>query len=263
MSTKLFVVDAFTDKPFSGNPAGVCILDEPKEDDWMQSVAFEMNFSETAFVLKQRREFSLRWFTPKTEVDICGHATLAAAHLLWEQKILKDTEMALFDTRSSILTAKKLGSHIEMGFPAMWARPEEFSPELLNGFKVSPLYVGRFGEKLLIEVENESIVRSLEPNFNLLKQLDERAVTITAASDSSDYDFVSRYFAPWVGVNEDPVTGSSHCCLATYWARRLEKKEMRAYQASPRGGTVNVRLDEDHVYLGGQAVTILEANILV
>ena len=263
MNDALFIVDAFTDKPFSGNPAGVCLLSEPREAEWMQQVAFEMNLSETAFIVKQDDGFQLRWFTPKIEVDICGHATLAGAHLLWETEILNSEETARFHTRSGVLTAIKQGEFIKMGFPAMYSRPEEFSPELLNAFKINPYYVGKFDEKLLIQVENEQIVRNLEPDFAKLKQLDERAVVVTAESDSEDYDFISRYFAPWVGVNEDPVTGSSHCCLATFWARQLEKKDLKGYQASPRGGFITMKLDGEKVILGGQAVTVFKGNLLV
>ncbi len=259
----LFVVDAFTDQPFSGNPAGVCLLTESRKKEWMQQVAFEMNLSETAFILKQDDGFSLRWFTPEIEVDLCGHATLAGAHLLWETKVLKEEEIVRFHTRSGILTAEKRDAFIEMGFPAMYARPEEFASELLNVFKINPLYVGKFEEKLLIQVENEQIVRGLAPDFVRLKQLDERGVVITSKSDSPEYDFVSRYFAPWVGVNEDPVTGSSHCCLATYWSKQLKKNELRAYQASPRGGSLTMKIDGDKVILGGQAVTVFKGNLQV
>ena len=263
MEHNLFVVDAFTNQPFSGNPAGVCILEKEREEAWMQALAFELDFSETAFVLPEGEDFSLRWFTPKTEVNICGHATLAAGHILWEKNILPQDKTIAFHTRSGILTSKKTATLIEMTFPAMYARPEEFDPELLTVFKINPLYVGKFEDKQLIEVENEQIVRSLDPDFNRLRQLDERAVVITAQSDSPEYDFVSRYFSPWVGVNEDPVTGTSHCCLATYWSKRLEKKELRGYQASPRGGSVNVRYEGDKVMLGGQAVTVFEARLFV
>ncbi len=229
----------------------------------MQQIAFEMNLSETAFILRQENGFSLRWFTPKIEVDLCGHATLAGAHIIWEEGILQESESIAFQTRSGELTAEWKGGVIEMGFPALYARPENFSPELLSAFRITPLYVGKFGEKQLIEVETEAIVRGLEPDYAKLKQLDERAVVITAKSESAEYDFVSRCFAPWVGVNEDPVTGSSHCCLATYWSKRLQKEELKAYQASPRGGRLTVRVDGNRVILGGQAVTIIKGSLLI
>jgi PhzF family phenazine biosynthesis protein len=238
-------------------------LSEAREAEWMQHVAFEMNLSETAFMIGQDDGFRLRWFTPKIEVDICGHATLAGAHLLWEIQVLKPDETARFYTRSGVLTARKQGETIEMGFPAMYSRPEEFSPELLNAFKINPYYVGKYEDKLLIQVENEKIVRNLEPDFARLKLLDERGVVITAESDSEGYDFISRYFAPWVGVNEDPVTGSSHCCLATFWAKQLEKEELKAYQASSRGGFITMKIEGDKVILGGQAVTVFKGNLLV
>ncbi len=263
MKTKIFFIDAFTDQPFSGNPAGVTLLSEPKDDDWMQQVAFEMNLSETAFLLKREDGFDLRWFTPKTEVDLCGHATLASAHIIWENGILPPEKMATFHTRSGVLTAEKKDGIIEMGFPALYARPEEFSPELLEAFKISPTYAGMFDEKHLFEVESEEIVTSLDPDFNHLKKLEGRGVVITAASESGEYDFVSRYFAPWVGVNEDPVTGTSHCCLAIHWSKRLEKKELKAYQASPRGGYLTMKVVDDRVLLGGQAVTIFTGDLLI
>jgi PhzF family phenazine biosynthesis protein len=263
MNTDFYVVDAFTNLPFTGNPGCVCLLSEPREDQWMQQVAFEMNLSETAFILKQEQGYSLRWFTPKIETDLCGHATLAAAHMIWEKGLLSKSETINFHTRSGVLTAEKKGELIEMGFPALYARPEDFSPEILSAFNITPVYVGKFEGKQLIEVENEEIVRSLDPDFGKLKRLDERAVIITARSDSQEFDFISRCFAPWVGVNEDPVTGSSHCCLATYWGKRLKKSELRAYQASPRGGTLTMRLDGDRVMLGGQAVTIIKGNLLI
>jgi PhzF family phenazine biosynthesis protein len=263
MMTSLYVVDAFTDHAFSGNPAGVCLLSVARETEWMQQVAFEMNLSETAFVLKRESGFSLRWFTPTTEVDLCGHATLASAHILWENRVLSANETIHFHTRSDILTAKKTGDRIEMGFPAMYARPEEFSSELLSVFKINPLYVGKFNDRQLIEVQNAGIVRGLNPDFAKLKQLKERGIVITSVSDSPDYDFISRYFAPWVGVNEDPVTGTSHCCLATYWSKRLQKTELRAYQASARGGFLTVKLEGERVLLGGQAVTVLKGDLLV
>ncbi|MBU2511076.1 PhzF family phenazine biosynthesis protein [bacterium] len=263
MKTRIYIVDAFTDTPFSGNPACVSILSEPKDDHWMQQVAFEMNLSETAFLQKRDDGFDLRWFTPKTEVDLCGHATLASAHIIWETGVLPPEEKVTFFTRSGVLTAEKKDKIIELGFPALYARPEEFSPELLDAFGINPIYAGMFDEKHLFEVESEEIVTSLNPDFNHLKKLKGRGVVITAASSSGKYDFVSRYFAPWVGVYEDPVTGSSHCCLATHWSKRLEKQELKAYQASPRGGYLTTKVVDNRVLLGGQAVTILAGELLV
>ena len=263
MKTKIYFVDAFTDTPFTGNPACVAIIPEPRDDSWMQKLAFEVNFSETAFLHQRDDGFDLRWFTPRIEVDLCGHATLAAAHLIWECGFQPPEQEISFHTKSGILTAKKNEDRIEMGFPALYPRPEEFNPEFLDIFKISPTYAGMFDGKLMFEVEKEEDVLALDPDFSRLKKHDGRAVLVTAKVENKDYDFVSRYFAPWVGVNEDPVTGTSHCCLAVYWSRQLDKPELRAYQASPRGGYLTTRVEGDRVILGGQAVTTMAGEILV
>lgn len=263
MKSKIYVVDAFTKTPFTGNPACVCFLQEAKEDQWMQNVAFEMRLSETAFLFQQEDGFSLRWFTPKTEVDLCGHATLAAAHILWETGILKPDETAKFETNSGTITADKVDDLVEMKFPILYQRPADFNPELISAFNITPMYVGSFENKLLIEVDGEEIVKSIEPDFRKLQQFDERAVVITSLAESEEYDFVSRHFAPWVGVYEDPVTGSNHSCLGPYWARRLDKTELKAYQASPRGGMLNLRVEKDCVYIGGNAITVYEGELFV
>jgi PhzF family phenazine biosynthesis protein len=263
MGIKLFQVDAFTDQPFAGNPAAVCLLPEPRKKNWMQQVACEMNLSETAFVWKQDDGFSLRWFTPAIEVDLCGHATLASAHILWESHLLKANELARFYTRSGLLQAERRGDLIELNFPTLNEEPVTAPWEIATGLGVTPKYSGKFGARYLIEVETEEMVRNLRPNFTALRALPERGVTVTSLASSSAYDFVSRYFAPWVGVDEDPVTGSTHCCLGPYWSKRLGKNELKAYQASMRGGVINIRLQDERVYLGGRAVTVMGGVLLV
>jgi len=265
---KIFQVDAFTGEPFKGNPAGVCLLENAKPDFWMQSVAAEMNVSETAFLLREKDMFNLRWFTPKTEVTLCGHATLASAHILWERKILNQNEGAKFITKSGILKANQgVDSWIELDFPARFIEPAENQEILNEAFGISPSYVGRFstpnGNLYLIEVQDEEIVKNLNPNFELLKKSDAKAIIITSISNSHNYDFVSRFFAPGVGINEDPVTGSAHCSLAPYWGRKLGKNELVGFQVSARTGVVRCIWSGDRVVLKGKAVTIFRGELLI
>lgn len=264
---KLLQIDAFTDVPFAGNPAAVCLLDGPAESAWMQDVAREMNLSETAFVHPSRQVFSLRWFTPAVEVELCGHATLATAHALWEERWLDPGEPALFDTLSGRLSANRRGDGIELDFPAEY--PEECEPpagllESLGG--VSPVAVARNRFDVLVEVADEATVRSLRPDFQRLSAVPVRGVAVTARAGnelvSSGIDFVSRFFAPAVGVDEDPVTGSAHCCLGPWWAGRLGTDDLLARQLSDRGGTVGVRVRSDRVLLAGRAVTVLRGRLL-
>lgn len=261
MGLRIYQVDAFTDKPFRGNPAAVCLLPEPAEAAWMQNLAREMNLSETAFLVKTADGFDLRWFTPAVEVRLCGHATLASAHILWETGILAPGEEARFFTLSGLLTAEKQGDWIEMNFPATRAEATDEPPHLLQALGVEPNYVGKNVFDYLIEVESEDEVRSLDPDFAALKGLGVRGVMVTSRSASPGIDFVSRFFAPGAGINEDPVTGSAHCFLGPYWSQRLGKDEFMAYQASQRGGTVRVRVAGDRVYLGGQAVTVFTGEL--
>jgi len=256
MGLPIAQVDAFTDQPFSGNPAAVCLLDHPREADWMQKTAQEMNLSETAFLLKEGEGFQLRWFTPTTEVDLCGHATLAGAHMLWEWGALRPETPAQFHTRSGLLTAEKKGEWIELDFPAEPERETSLPPDLQKAFGVTPKYVGKNRFDYLIEVESEAILRKLSPDFARLATVPCRGVIVTSRSDSAPFDFLSRVFAPRAGINEDPVTGSAHCCLGPFWKERLGKDRFLAYQASARGGIVRVRLSGDRVQLGGKAVTI-------
>lgn len=260
---RFFHVDAFTSVPFSGNPAVVCLLSEQRQDEWMQQVAREMGVSETAFVLRQGTQFSLRWFTPVTEVDLCGHATLASAHVLWESGELDAAERAQFLTRSGILTAERNKDLIELNFPALPQDPASAPRELLAILGVEPTYVGRFGERLLIQVADERTVRDLAPDTAAMKRIPGRGVVVTSRADGQEYDFVSRYFAPWVGLDEDPVTGSVHCCLGPFWARLLGKERLIAYQASRRGGVIHIRLLGERVCLGGNAVSVSSGRLCV
>ena len=263
MGVPIFQVDAFTEKPFKGNPAAVCILSGPCSSDWMQNVAKEMNLSETAFLYKQEDGFSLRWFTPAVEVDLCGHATLASAHILWEEGQLRLQGQARFHTRSGLLTAERRADQIELNFPATPDEPVSIPPGLLEGLGVNPEYVGQSKFDYLVEVDSEESVRKIRPDFNLLKTLPIRGIMVTSPASSYGYDFVSRFFAPREGINEDPVTGSAHCTLGPFWSKRLGKKELVAYQASERGGVLHVRVAGDRIYLGGQAVTILRGELVI
>jgi PhzF family phenazine biosynthesis protein len=262
MGLTIFQVDAFTDKPFSGNPAGVCVVPEPQEERWMQNVAREMNLSETAFLQRQADGYNLRWFTPAVEVDLCGHATLASAHILWEVGYLEPGEQARFHTRSGLLTADSKGSWIEMNFPAQPEEPVSAPPGLIEALGVPIKYIGKSKFDYLVEVDSEDIVRSAKPDFSLLATVTARGVILTSLASLKDYDFVSRFFAPQVGINEDPVTGSAHCTLSPFWSKQLGRDELVGYQASIRGGVVRVRLDGDRVYIGGQAVTVLRGELV-
>jgi predicted PhzF superfamily epimerase YddE/YHI9 len=261
MSIPLYQVDAFTSVPFRGNPAAVCLLPGPAGDGWMQAVAAEMNLSETAFLHPEGEAFRLRWFTPAVEVDLCGHATLASAHVLWETGGLDRDQPARFRTRSGLLSAKASRGWIELDFPALPAAPAEPPPGLLEALRIAPRWVGRARFDYLVEVSSEAEVVSLAPDFLRLAGVDARGVIVTASADADDRDFVSRFFAPRAGIDEDPVTGSAHCCLGPFWGERLDKSDLVGQQASPRGGTVRVSLRGDRVSLGGQAVTILRGEL--
>jgi PhzF family phenazine biosynthesis protein len=258
---KIYQVDAFTGEAFAGNPAAVCLLPVPRDEAWMLNVAREMNLSETAFLVKQADGFDLRWFTPTVEIALCGHATLASAHVLWETGTLAGGEQARFHTKSGLLTADQKGEWIELNFPATPDQPVTAPPELLEALHVTPKYAGKSRFDYIIEVESEKIVRELQPDFGKLRRLGVRGVMVTSRASSPGYDFVSRFFAPGSGIDEDPVTGSAHCCLTPYWSKKLGKNEMVAYQASKRGGTVRVRLAGNRVFLGGRAVTVLRGEL--
>ena len=262
MATPLYIVDAFASARFTGNPAAVCLLDEPAEAGWMQAVAAEMNLSETAFLVQQEDGFDLRWFTPVTEVDLCGHATLASAHVLWETDRLKPNEMARFHTRSDLLTAERTENWIELNFPATPPEPIEPPKGLSDLLGSVPRYVGRTPFDLLLELTDEEELHELMPDFTGLSCLPVRGFIATTRSDDARYDFQSRFFAPAAGVNEDPVTGSAHCALAPYWAGHLGKSKLIGYQASARGGVVEVETIGDRVKLRGQTVTTFRGELV-
>lgn len=260
MTFTIYQVDAFSDVPFRGNPAAVCVLEQPQPDEWMQHVAAEMNLAETAFLLRRDDGWSLRWFTPAVEVDLCGHATLASAHVLWTTGLLDG--QARFHTRSGLLTADRRGAWIELDFPATPPHAADPPSGLIEALGAAPLTIAQSRFDYLVELESEAAVRELRPNITALADVDARGIIVTARADTPDLDFVSRFFAPRVGVNEDPVTGSAHCALVPFWSERLGKTELTAFQASARGGLLRLRLDGDRVKIGGQAVTVLRGELV-
>src|SRR5438309_7680480 len=262
MGLRIVQVDAFASRPFTGNPAAVCILPVPQDERWMQDVAREMNLSETAFLHGAPDGWSLRWFTPTVEVALCGHATLASAHVLWEDDRLPRDRQARFQTKSGLLTADRRGAWIELDFPAKSEAPAPAPAGLAEALGAAPKYVGRNQFDYLVELDSEETVRRLAPNHTMLAALPVRGVIVTSRADSGGYDFVSRFFAPGSGIAEDPVTGSAHCALGPFWQARLGKSDLLAYQASPRGGVVRVRVVRDRVKLGGKAVTVLRGELI-
>ncbi|MFN0172084.1 MAG: PhzF family phenazine biosynthesis protein [Bryobacteraceae bacterium] len=259
MGLRIVQVDAFASRPFTGNPAAVCVLPEPKGDRWMQAVALEMNLAETAFLHRRPDgEYHLRWFTPATEVALCGHATLASAHVLWEEGHLSAGRQARFHTLSGLLTADRDGGWIFLDFPATVAEPCAPPDGLIEALGSPPCWTGKSRFDYLVELDSEATIRELRPDLGSLRALPVRGIIVTARG--ADHDFVSRFFAPAVGIDEDPVTGSAHCCLGPYWAAKLGRTTLLAYQASARGGLVRVRVDGERVNLGGQAVTVLRGE---
>jgi PhzF family phenazine biosynthesis protein len=261
----IYQVDAFTDRPFAGNPAGVCPLPSFPDAAWMQAVAREMNLAETAFVVRREgpgAEHDLRWFTPAVEVELCGHATLAAAHLLWEIGAVPAAEPIRFHTLSGSLGAARAGEWIELDFPAEPPAPLAAPPADLAGILgAPPIWVGANRFDLVAELAGEAAVRALAPDLRRIKALPFRGVQVTARAATPGFDFVSRFFAPAAGVDEDPATGSAHCCLGPFWSARLGKNPLLAYQASPRGGVVRVATAGERVQLGGQAVTVFQGEL--
>jgi PhzF family phenazine biosynthesis protein len=262
MGQTILTVDAFTDRPFAGNPAAVCVLPRPADEAWMRALAREMNLSETAFLHPEDEGYRLRWFTPAVEVDLCGHATLASAHVLWEEGHLRPDQPAKVLTHSGRLTASRSAGFIELDFPSKPMTPEPAPPELTKALGVPVVAAGRNEFDWLVELESEETLRALQPDFGLLATLPIRGTIVTSRATTSGFDFVSRFFAPRVGVPEDPVTGSAHCALTPFWAERLGKVAMVAHQASPRGGVMRVRLNGDRVLLVGQAVTVVRGEIV-
>jgi len=257
----LYQVDAFTDQPFTGNPAAVCVLTEDAAPHWMQKVAAEMNLAETAFVSPRNESFHLRWFTPTVEVDLCGHATLATAHVLWESGQLPLDCPCVFESKSGELRALRIGDKIQLDFPAtpVTEKPQPTGLEQAIGAPIN--FVGMSKFDYLVELETPEQVRNVSPDLQYFLSLGSRGVIVTAQDPSGEFDFVSRFFCPAVGVDEDPVTGSAHCALGCYWNERLGKTELKAWQASSRGGGMQVIVEGDRVKLLGKAVTVLAGEL--
>jgi PhzF family phenazine biosynthesis protein len=260
---KIYIVDAFTNNAFSGNPAAVCLLDYPKTDDWMQRVSNELNLSETAFLFREGEHFNLRWFTPKSEVDLCGHATLASAHVLWFEQNL-DNEELIFSTKSGMLTVKKNEGWIHMNFPLEIAVESKPPVELIDGIGITNFsFIGRNRFDFILEVESQSVIENLSPNFDVLKRIDSRGIIVTSKSNDPEYDFVSRCFFPRLGVDEDPVTGSAHCLLGPYWMEKLQKNTFKAIQLSSRRGVLQLEVLDKRIIISGQAVTTMIGELIV
>ena len=262
MRIPFYQVDAFTSQPFSGNPAAVCLLGEEQlTDEEVLAIAAENNLAETAFLWPLNSGFRLRWFTPTVEVPLCGHATLASANVLWESGRVPRQSTIRFQTLSGELTATAgTEGWIELNFPARYGTPTTLPTEVQRALGSSPIAVVDMQDRYLVEVATEAEVRNLEPGLGL--QIGAHNVIVTSrAKADSPFDFISRYFAPGYGVPEDPVTGSAHCCLATYWAHKLGKTDLLAYQASARGGVIRIKLQGDRVQLAGQAITLIEGTL--
>lgn len=261
MGIRVYIIDAFTSRPFSGNPAGVCILEKKMDKGWMGDVARELNLSETAFLVSRGEGYDLRWFTPEVEVDLCGHATLAAVHALREEGLAKNKSV-VFNTLTGELGAGFVDGLIELDFPSEPLGSVEPPPDLLKALGVkNPLYTGRSRLDYLVEIGTQEELKVLDPDIELLKKVPSRGVTVTCISGQSEYDFISRFFAPAIGIPEDPVTGSAHCCLGPFWAGRLGKTRLKAFQASSRGGELEVETRGGRVLLRGQAVTVLKGEL--
>lgn len=262
MKYPVYQVDAFTVKPFAGNPAAVILLDRPKDEAWMQSVASEMNLSETAFLFAKGGDYALRWFTPVTEVDLCGHATLASAHILYEFGFYEPDEVINFNTKSGVITASFNQGTIELSMPRRDPVALANSPQIEAALGLTPLDVAQWSDELLlVELADANAVQNFEPNFKSIAALPWEDVLITAKAEGK-FDFISRFFAPRLGINEDPVTGMSFCVLGPYWQAKLGKDCFRAFQASPRGGEAWVKVADKHVFIGGKAVTVLQGDLL-
>jgi len=251
----LTLVDAFTSVPFGGNPAAVCVLDGPRDEAWMRLVACETGMPATAFLHPTTDGFGLRWFASAIELELCGHGTLASAHVLWENGSVAADQTTRFQTKGGLLTAVRRDGWIELDFPALIDQPSPPAPGLIEALGVTPIYVGRSPLDYIVEIDG-SLVSGLRPDFPRLRQVDTRGVIVTGRSTDTAFDFVSRFFAPATGLDEDSVTGSAHCCLGPFWERRLGKSSFVARQVSARGGTVKVTLDSNRVRLAGQAITV-------
>ncbi len=262
MGQKIVQVDAFAEKPFTGNPAAVCVMEGPREEEWMQAVAGEMNLSETAFLYPADGGYNLRWFTPSVEVELCGHATLASAHVLWEEGHVERSYPIKFHTRSGVLPVTSDDEMIVMDFPSTEPLSIPAPEGLLEALGVEANYIAWAGQNYLVEVADEAAVRGCSPDFGALQAADAGRVIVTAGSEDEQFDFVSRFFAPGAGINEDPVTGSAHCALGPYWAGKVGREEVVGYQASQRGGVVRVTLRGERVLLAGRAVTVMRGELV-
>jgi PhzF family phenazine biosynthesis protein len=261
MNELIFQVDAFTNQPFRGNPAGVVLLNKEQSDNWMLSIAREMNLSETAFVVGEKPPYNLRWFTPAVEVELCGHATLSMAHILYEKEIVEKSELIEFTTLSGVLSTSFIDGWIEMDFPSFTAEEAVLGDAIIQALKCKPVKMYKSGENIMAVFSNPEDIYSLSPDFNLMKQLDAQGVIATSLSGEAGFDFISRYFAPKVGIDEDPVTGSSHCSLGPYWGGILNKKVLHAKQVSDRGGELQIRIESGRTFIRGQAVTVFSGII--
>lgn len=263
MKIPIFQIDAFTGEPFKGNPAAVCLLTKEMPEIWMQKIALEMNLSETAFLLEENSGYRLRWFTPVMEVNLCGHATLASIFVLVHKNLVKKMDLIRFYTRSGELNASMTDNWITLNFPAFEEKPYYKAERLKEVLGVNPIEVVESGENLIMELKSSIEIKQLKPDFIQLAQIPYQGLAVTARSDNPEFDFISRYFAPRVGINEDPVTGSAHACLGPYWMKRLKKNKMIAYQASVRGGVVKVEIQGERALLSGQAVMIFEGELSI
>jgi len=264
MTVTIACVDSFTDRPFAGNPAAVCLLDGPRDAGWMQQMAAEMNLAETAFVVREQGGFGLRWFTPAVEVDLCGHATLAAAHTLWSDGVVPEGEPLEFHTRSGSLGALQCDGLIELDFPAEPAVEVAMPAGLAEALGASLRWAGRNRMDYIVELSGgERELRGIVPDLAAIAKLEARGLIVTCHGDGTAYDFLSRFFAPQVGIDEDPVTGSAHCCLGPFWASRLNRTDLVGFQASSRGGEVRVTVNGARVTLGGRAVTVYSGTLRV
>lgn len=261
MGQKIIQVDAFTSEKFKGNPAGVCLMEKPADEIWMQNIAMEMNLSETAFIYPVENGYNLRWFTPLAEVDLCGHATLATAHVMFNDGLVSKDEIIRFQTKSGELKVRFENNLILLDFPALEVKETKLPTFIKEAINVESLFSGLSRFDYFIEVASPEIVRELKPDFGKLKEADVRGV-IVSAKDGDEYDFISRFFAPGVGIDEDPVTGSAHCVLAPYWSHKLNKQEMTAYQASSRGGKLNLKVINDRVIIGGEAIVTIRGEVI-
>jgi len=261
MNVEIVQVDAFTDRPFAGNPAAVCIMERAADPEWMQAVALEMNLSETAFLYPSGDGYNLRWFTPAVEVELCGHATLASAYVLFHDGHVAKDHRITFHTASGALHATFRDDRVSLDFPALETTEGPVPDDLAAALRNRPARFAHSKFDCLAEFESEATVRDLTPDFGALKELGYRGIIVTAKG--ADYDFVSRFFAPAAGIDEDPVTGSAHCVLGPYWQKQLGKSDFRAFQASRRGGTVYVSVQGERIKLSGAAVITLRGTLLV